>query len=230
MSAGLGRPIRVMLVEDHRTVLWGLERLIEGERPRMEVVGSACTPDEAIVRAAQLVPDVILLDLDLAGACAVEILPALLGNQISRALVLTGERRTAILDAAVRNGARGIVCKDAPADQVLKAIEKTHSGELWLDHESMARMFGQFLEPATPRRLDPERQKQAALTARERRVIQAVVQHSGCLNKTLASHLFISEHTLRNHLSTIYQKLGVRSRLELYVYAVRHALGPPPAS
>ena len=220
-------PIRVMLVEDHQTMLWGLERLIECERPRMEVVGSARTGEEAVEKAARLLPDVILLDLDLGGTCAVDFLPALVGNRVSRALVLTGERRTAVLDAAVRNGARGIVGKDAPAEQVIKAIEKTYRGEIWLDRESMARVFGALLEPAASRRADPELDKQATLTCRERKVIQAVVEHSDCLNKTLAAHLFISEHTLRNHLSTIYQKLGVRTRLELYVYAVRHKLGPP---
>ena len=221
-----GGPIRVMLVEDHQTMLWGLERLIEGERPRMEVVGSARTGEDAVEKAARLLPDVILLDLDLGGTSAVDLLPALVGNRVSRVLVLTGERRTGILDAAVCNGARGIVGKDAPAEQVIKAIEKTYRGEIWLDRESMARMFGGLLEPAAPRRADPELEKQAMLTCRERKVIQAVVEHSDCLNKTLATHLFISEHTLRNHLSTIYQKLGVRTRLELYVYAVRHKLGP----
>lgn len=226
MPAG-ERPIRVMLVEDHQTMLWGLERLIEGERPRMEVVGSARTGEEALAKVAELVPDVILLDLDLGGTSAVEFLPALVGNGVSRALVLTAERRTAILDAAMRSGARGIVGKDAPADQVLKAIEKTHSGEIWLDRDSLARVVGSLLGPSAPPALDPGRERHATLTARERKVIEAVVEHSDCLNKTLAAHLFISEHTLRNHLSTIYQKLGVKTRLELYVYAVRHQLAPP---
>lgn len=217
-------PIRIMLVEDHQTMLWGLERLIDGERPRMEVVGAARTGDEAVAKAAQLRPDVILLDLDLGGTSSIEYLPALIGNHVSRALVLTGERRTNVLDAAVRSGARGIVSKDAPADQVLKAIEKTHRGEIWLDHESMGRIFGGMLEPAAARKADPELEKQATLTGRERTIIEAVVQHSDCLNKTLATHLFISEHTLRNHLTTIYHKLGVKTRLELYVYAVKHKL------
>lgn len=227
-AMGPSRPIRIMLVEDHQTMLWGLERLIEGERPRMEVVGAARTGDEAVAKAAQLRPDVILLDLDLGGTSSIEYLPALVGNHVSRALVLTGERRTNVLDAAVRGGARGIVSKDSPADQVLKAIEKTHRGEIWLDHESMSRIFGGMLEPAGQRPADPEREKQASLTGRERRIIEAVVEHSDCLNKTLASHLFISEHTLRNHLTTIYHKLGVKTRLELYVYAVKHKLVNQP--
>lgn len=222
-----GSAIRVMLVEDHLTMSWGLERLIEGERPRMEVVGVARTGQDAIAMATRLVPDVILLDLDLNGDCSVDYLPGLLGNQKSRALVLTGERRTAVLDAAVRGGARGIVGKDAPAETLLKAIEKTHQGEIWLDRESMSRMFGGMLDAksATPR--DPEQGKIDSLTERERKIVRAVVEHSDCLNKTLATHLFISEHTLRNHLTAIYHKLGVKTRLELYVYAIKHKMATP---
>jgi DNA-binding NarL/FixJ family response regulator len=101
--------IKVMLVDDHQTMLWGLQRLIDAETPRMRVVGSARTPQEAVEKAGKLVPDVILLDLDLAGTNAAEHLPAMLGNGVSRALVLTGERRQAVLDDAVRAGARGVL-------------------------------------------------------------------------------------------------------------------------
>ena len=222
-----GSAIRIMLVEDHLTMSWGLERLIEGERPRMEVVGVARTGQDAVAMAASLVPDVILLDLDLNGDSSVEYLPGMLGNQKSRALVLTGERRNAVLDAAVRRGARGIVGKDAPAETLLKAIEKTHQGEIWLDRESMSRMFGGMLEPKSLHARDPEQGKLDSLTERERKIVRAVVEHSDCLNKTLATHLFISEHTLRNHLTAIYHKLGVKTRLELYVYAVKHNLAAP---
>jgi two-component system nitrate/nitrite response regulator NarL len=217
-------PIRVLLVDDHQTVLWGLERLVNGEHPLMEVAGIAFTCEQAIVEATQLVPDVILLDLDLGGTSSVDILPRLLANGISRALVLTGERRTDILDAAIRSGARGILSKEAPADVVVRAIEKTHSGQLWLDHESLGRIFGSMLDSNAPRKRDPEREKQAALTSREVDIVAAIVELSGAANKTVAQRLFISEHTLRNHLTSIYYKLGLKSRLDLYVYAVKHRL------
>lgn len=217
--------IKVMLVDDHQTMLWGLQRLIDAETPRMRVVGSARTPQEAVEKAGTLVPDVILLDLDLAGANAAEHLPAMLGNGVSRALVLTGERRQAVLDEAVRAGARGVLGKDAAADVVLKAIEKTHCGELWLDREALARVFSSLVAPAP--RPDPLAQRHAALTERERTVIDAIVAYSDCLNKTIAQRLFMSDHTLRNHLTSIYHKLDVKTRLELYVYATRQGLARP---
>ena len=72
---------------------------------------------------------------------------------------------------------------------------------------------------------DPETEKQSRLTAKERKIIQLVVEGSGTLNKALAQQLFISEHTLRNHLTSIYEKLGVSNRLELYIYASKHLSG-----
>ncbi len=93
-------------------------------------------------------------------------------------------------------------------------------------------MFEEFTRRHVPRRTDPELAKQAALTTRERKIIDAIVSGSGALNKSLAQSLFISEHTLRNHLVSIYKKLQVSNRLELYVYAVKHHLtadsAPPP--
>ena len=79
--------------------------------------------------------------------------------------------------------------------------------------------------PAAPRKHDPEAARQATLTAREQQIISAVVAGNGALNRAFAQGLFISEHTLRNHLVSIYKKLEVANRLELYVYAKRHHLG-----
>lgn len=216
--------IRVMLVDDHQTMLWGLVKLIESEKPRMEVVGTARTCEEALGKIGQLSPDVILLDLDLGGASALDILPALQASPASRVLIFTGEREQAKLDLAVLRGARGILRKDASAEQVLKAIEKTAEGEIWLDRETLGRVFSEFMSPKPVQKPDPELEKHASLTTRERKIIHAIVEGSGALNKALAERLFISDHTLSNHLTSIYQKLCVSNRLELYVYAVKHQL------
>lgn len=216
------RPIRVLLVDDHQTMLWGLERLIDAEQPRMCVAGTASCGREAVAQAAALKPDVVLLDLDLGGENGADYLPALLANGVARVLVLTGERRHGVLDAAIHAGARGVLGKDAPPAVVVKAIEKIHAGELWLDREAMNRVFSTLLAPAPAR--DPGTARHSALTERERGVIQAIVDHSDCMNKVVAQRLFMSEHTLRNHLSSIYHKLGVKTRLELYVYATGNGL------
>lgn len=219
------RKIHVMLIDDHKTMLWGLERLIEGENSGMKVVGTAGSCEEALARIDELTPDVVLLDLDLGGRCSLDILPALLASGLSRVLILTASREEATLDLAVRGGARGVVLKDASAELVLKAIEKVHDGELWLDNELLGRVFSELVAPKPASKLDPDTEKEATLTARERKVIDTVVAESGALNRAIAQRLLISEYTLRNHLSSIYQKLGVSNRLELYVYAVKHQFG-----
>jgi DNA-binding NarL/FixJ family response regulator len=222
VQAGSGT-VRVLLVEDHQTVLWGLQQLVDAERPRMVVAGSARTCTEALESAAELRPDVILLDLDLGGVSMVDFLPELLSNGLSRALVLTASHHTDTLDLAVRRGARGILHKEVSAGQVIKAIDKIHRGELWFDAETMDRLFGQLVGA----RSAPVPARHASLTARERDIVCAAVEHSGRANHEVAQRLFISEHTLRNHLSSIYRKLNVSNRLEMYVYAIRHGLVQP---
>ncbi|MFL6706703.1 MAG: response regulator [Massilia sp.] len=223
-------PIAVMLVEDHKTMLWGLQRLVGDAHTGMRVVASATNTAEAREKFAALVvaPDVVLLDLDLAGESSLPLVTELLAAGARRVLMLTGSHDTAMLDAAVRAGARGVVGKDAPAEQVLKAIEKVHGGELWLDNDTLVRLLVASAPPApvppVALRRDPEQLKQDSLTGRELEVIQALVAGNGAANRAIAARLFISEHTLRNHLVAIYRKLDVKSHLELYVYALRHRL------
>ena len=221
----LEKSIRVLLIDDHPTMLWGLQKLIDGEKPEMEVVGTASSCVEALAKVDQLIPDVILLDIDLRGESTLDILATLLSNKVSRVLILTGLRDQETLDLAVFRGARGILSKDSPADQVLKAIKKTYQGEIWLGRETLGRVFGKVMDPMCVHKHDPEMEKQSRLTAKERKIIQLVVKGSGTLNKALAQQLCISEHTLRNHFTSIYEKLGVSNRLELYIYATKHLSG-----
>jgi DNA-binding NarL/FixJ family response regulator len=214
--------IRILLVDDHKTMLWGLERLIQAEGPGFALVGSASDGAVATALCAELVPDIVLLDLDLKGSSSLDFLPALVENSCTRVVILSANRDQATLATAVKLGARGVVSKEAPTEDVLAAIRKVHGGELWLDQTLMQVLLGQLVAPAP--KADPEAQRIATLTTREREVIGLIVQGKGAMNKDLAERIFISERTLRNHLTTIYQKLGVANRLELYVYATKHSL------
>lgn len=220
-------PIRVLLVDDHQTVLWGLQQLVASRQPAMAVAGAASKAEDALQLARALQPDVILLDMDLGAADGVQLIPQLQACCRARILVLTGLRDEARLDQAVLKGARGIVRKEAPADVVLKAIESVHRGELWLDRITTARVF-QYQQQREQLQA-AQKSKCAMLTPKEGEIVRSLVEHSGLNNKELAALLFMSEHTLRNHLSSIYQKLDVDSRLKLYVYAVKNGLGLPAA-
>lgn len=216
--------IRILIVDDHPTLLWGLERLIGSQAPGMEVVATAASPEEALDQARRHQPELVLLDVNLGERCGLDVVPQLMA-QGARVLVLTGERAEDLWDRALQLGVRGVLRKDASADMVLKAVRKVHEGELWLDRLSMGRVLHGLMDSRAGKPPCPEQQKQAQLTQRERKVIQLILEGRGASNKALAARLFISEHTLRNHLSSIYHKLEVANRLELYVYALKHEMG-----
>ena len=219
--------IRVMLVSDHKTWLWGLEQLLAGAQPAMQVVASSTEIDSALLLARTLCPDVIVLDADLGcgGACAIDYLPQLLGNGVSRALLFSGTQDQAACGRAVRSGARAVLGKETPVKQMVDAIARLHHGELCLDPALLDSMLGVLNKPeAAP---DPEEQRIARLTLKERKIVAMMVEGNGALNRAIAQRAFISEQTLRNHLTSIYSKLDVTNRLELYVYATRNRLAEP---
>ncbi|HJV00212.1 MAG TPA: response regulator transcription factor [Burkholderiaceae bacterium] len=218
-------PIRVLLVDDHQTMIWGLRKLIESEGGTMQVVGCAADCDGALAQAKAVSPDVIVLDLDLDGTSSLGILADLVKGSGARVLVLSGTRDAAQLDAAVLHGARGVVGKDAAADVVLQAIRKLHQGELWLDQSLLGRIFDEMRNPPKRRKSDAGTDKIATLTAKERQICDLIAAGGGG-NKALAQTLFISDHTLRNHLTSIYHKLGVTNRLDLYVFMTSQRTEP----
>jgi DNA-binding NarL/FixJ family response regulator len=221
MQPGHANPIRVLLVDDHRTVLWGLQRLIETADPPMTVVGQATCRDELFTQLTTAVPDVILLDLDLNGESALDCLNKIGEQSSAHILVLTAIADPLVHQQAIIQGARGVVHKREPADLILRAIYKIHQGEIWLDRSAVGHIVNALTRG---QKSDPEATKIAALTPKERHIVAMITTEKGARNKVLAAKLHMSEHTLRNHLTTIYSKLQVTSRLELYLYATSHRL------
>jgi DNA-binding NarL/FixJ family response regulator len=214
--------IRVLLVEDHAVVRAGLRLLIES-RPGLVVVGEATTHADALAVAACEQPHIILLDLDLGRENGLDLLPSLLAAASqARVLVLTGVRDVDEHRRAIRQGAMGLVLKDQAPDVLLKAIEKVHAGEVWLDRAMLAHVLSEMAVGAA-RPLDTNAARVATLTQREREVIALVDE--GLKNKQIGDRLSITETTVRHHLTSIFAKLGVGSRLELVLFAHRHSLG-----
>lgn len=219
-------PIRVFIIDDHRSILWGLQRLIESGNPTMTVVGCVGSCAEAIKTLKDSAPDVVLLDIDLGKENGVDEIPRLLAETDGRTkiLMLTGVRDKSAHDKAVLAGARGVVEKEASAETILSAIGKVHEGQIWLDREATARIFVELARENSGHNVDPEQSKIASLTHRERAIVAVTANNAGATAKTIAQTLFISEHTLRNHLTSIYAKLSVSNRLELFAYAHKHGL------
>ena len=192
----------------------------------MNVVAMAGTRAEALLLATQEQPDIILLDLMLGDEDGLEFLPTLCEmSPRSRVLVLTGVQTTESHRSAIRRGAMGIVLKQQAAELLLKAIQKVHAGEVWIDRS----MMGSVLEDVrTERNQAPtvEETKIARLTPREREVVALVSE--GLKNKLIGERLYISETTVTHHLSSVFSKLEVSDRLELIIYAFRHGLAKMP--
>ena len=224
-------PIRILLVDDHKSMLWGLDRLIASESPRMQTVGKAANRQEIFQALDAAEPDLILLDLDLNGESALDFLGDIQRRTPARVLVLTGLRDPQVHQRAILGGARGVVLKDVPAETILLAIQSVHDGEVWLDRGTMSRLLERLTSGSNgaSRSGDPHAARIASLTAKERDIITALVKKPGVPNKTLADILCMSDHTLRNHLTAIYDKLAVQNRVALTLYAIEHqlALGQP---
>ena len=221
-----GGRIRVMLVDAQRMVLSGLTRLIDDEKPQLAVVATATECARAVELAVTATPDVVVLDVDLATEKDADVVPGLINGRNTRVLVLSGARDRRH-EAAILRGACGVVHKDETPELLIKAIKKVHEGQLWLDRSTTGKLFVELSRQKSQAAADPAKRKLASLTEREQDVVRSVVTQPGADNKTLATSLHIGEHTLRNHLSRIYDKLGVPNRLELYVFAQRQVPRPP---
>lgn len=219
----LEQPIRILLVDDHKSMLWGLERLIESEHPRMKVVGKASSRKELFASLDGARPDIILLDLDLNGENGLDFLEDILKQSQAQVLVLTAMQDPMVHQRAILGGANGVVLKSENAEVILRAIQHVHAGEVWLNRSTTSRMLkGMNTQPSASDSLHAK--KIATLTPKERQIIAAMALKPGAHNKAVASQLAMSEHTLRNHLTEIYAKLELENRLELVMFAIDHKL------
>ena len=227
MTSSSHNLIRILLIDDHQSFLWGMVKLIESDSATMRVIGTAADISEALVISQREQPDIILLDIDLNGVNSLDSVPLLREVTSAVVLILTGVRDPETHDRAVLSGARGVVQKEAPAEIILKAIRKVYEGEIWLDRAATGRVFNKLLDQSN-NPASPEETKIASLTSREREIIDVIIKQGRSTNKQIAGHLNMSEHTLRNHLSSIYGKLEVENRLELAMYAVKHHISTTP--
>jgi two-component system, NarL family, nitrate/nitrite response regulator NarL len=217
----MSSPIRILLVDDHQIFREGLRRLLEAEAD-LRVVGEAGTASEAVGLSATLTPDVLLLDLGLPDASGLDVLRALRAeNAPTRTVLLTaGADRDQML-AALQLGARGLVLKAAASAVLYRCIRSVMAGEYWFGHDRMRDMVEALRRLSSPAPPSPAE----SLTRRERQIVAAIVQ--GATNKDISAQLGLSEQTVKNHISHIFDKVGVSSRLELALFALHHEVSGP---
>jgi DNA-binding NarL/FixJ family response regulator len=198
-----------------------LKRLLEAER-NFKVVGEACDGVEAVTLVHQLRPEILLLDLAMPRRPGLEALRELSAETITaRVILLTAAAEKEQIVEALQLGARGVVLKDSATQILLKAIRAVMNGEYWVGRESVSNLV-QYLRGLIDSSNIASRQKRYGLTPRELEIISAVV--AGYANKEIAEHFKISEDTVKHHLSNVFDKLGVSTRLELALFAVNQSL------
>lgn len=215
------QPVRIVIADDHPIFRDGLRRLLEAE-PDLKVLGEASDGAEAVKLARQLKPDILLLDLAMPRHPGLEALRDLSTSPTPvRVILLTAAAEKSQIVEALQLGARGVVLKDSATQLLLKAIHTVMSGEYWVGRESVSNLV-QYLRTLVQSSSDEARQKKFGLTPRELEIVAAVV--AGYSNKEIAEYFKISEDTVKHHLSNIFDKLGVSTRLELALFAVNQSL------
>jgi len=214
-------PIRVLIVDDHALFRRGLQMVLEQE-PDIEVVGEAGDGSEAVGKAADALPDIVLMDVRMPRRGGIDACTAIKGAVPSaRIIMLTISDEEADLYDAIKAGAMGYLLKEISIDEVASAIRAVHSGQSLISPAMASKLLTEF---AAMIKRSGERQQVPTprLTDREMDVLKLVAK--GLNNRDIAKALFISENTVKNHIRNILEKLQLHSRMEAVVYAVREKL------
>ena len=203
--------IRVLIVDDHPVVRDGLKGMLAAQ-PDFEVVGEVADGLQAVQQAALTRPDVVLMDLRMPNMDGVEATTQIRrGQPTVRVLVLTTYDTDAEILRAIEAGATGYILKDAPREELFRAVRATAQGQSYLSPAVATRLMGQLRAPA-----------QDALSPREVDVLTWVAK--GASNRQIGQHLHISEATVKSHLLHIFEKLGVNDRTQAVTLAVQKGL------
>jgi DNA-binding NarL/FixJ family response regulator len=207
-------PIRLIIVDDHPVVRDGLRGMFTGD-PEFEVLGEAAGGAEAVTLAGALRPDVVLMDLRMPGMDGVTAITQMAQRGMTaRVLVLTTYDTDSDVLPAIQAGATGYLLKDAPREELFRAVRAAARGEAVLAPSVASRLMGRLRTPA-----------QEPLSQRELEVLILIAR--GSTNREAAAHLFISEATVKTHLLHVYAKLGVNDRAAAVAAAFERGLLTP---
>jgi len=210
--------ISVLIADDHGILREGLRGLLE-EHDDLVVADEATTGVQAVEKVKALKPNILLLDLIMPEMGGVEVLEALAGEDLpTKVIVLTGADDDELLARSIQSGAMGYLLKDAASSQLVDAIRKVAQGGCWLPPDLTGKLFrGMAKKPQ-----GEDSAKLSLLTAREVEVLKLLGEAKS--NAEIADQLFISEHTVKVHVSRILEKLGLSTRAEAVRFAIRNGL------
>ena len=211
--------IKILIVDDHTLFRSGIKLLLQ-RNPEFEVVGEASDGLEGVKRAKQLKPDVVLMDLNMAGLSGLEAMQLIVEDMPEVAvLMLTVSEDAEDLATALKNGARGYLLKNIEADYLTQAIKRAAAGEPVIAEAMTAKLIMQFRSGMNA----PPLAEKEKLTPRERETMVCVAR--GESNKEIARNLNVAESTVKIHIQNILKKLNLSSRVQIAVYAVERGQG-----
>jgi two-component system, NarL family, nitrate/nitrite response regulator NarL len=221
------KAIRILIADGQPIFCQGLRKVIETQ-PDLRVVGETSDGAEALKLAREHAPDILLLDAAIAGLAALRVLRNVQTcAQSVRTIFLAAEAETPETVEALKLGARGVMRKDTSADLVLKAIRCVKAGQHWVRRDKISNVLQSLGKETSPWLNGPLR-RNLHVTLREIQIIAAIL-HGGT-NKDIAKQLGLSEDTVKHHLTHIFEKLGVCTRLELALFAMDYDLFRRPSA
>ena len=215
------RTVRIAIADDHALFRDGLRMLLESEKG-FDIVGEAADGEQAVKLAKRTRPDILLLDWTMPRLRGIDVLQELAGfSKLIRIILLTAAIDNKQILAALKLGARGVVLKESATEVLLKSIRAVLADQYWIGREQVGDLV-KVLRSLAPSYRDQPSERSFDLTPREREIVAAVVE--GYSNKEIAQKFSLSEDTIKHHLTNIFNKTGVSTRLELAVAAIHHEL------
>ncbi len=214
-------PVQIIVCDDHALFREGLSRLLD-EQPDFQVVGKAADGQELVEKTLELRPDVILLDVVMPGMDGITALRTLQRRNIPVGILMLSafDDERFVLDAW-KAGIHGYILKDTATQELVRAVRCVADGEVWIGEGFLSRIMNKY-RAAVEGQMEDRASRPGGLTPRESEVLELVA--TGLRNKEIAARLFVSEKTVKTHLTHIYQRLGLKDRVEVALYAIRHGL------
>ncbi|CVK19914.1 MULTISPECIES: response regulator transcription factor [Sporomusa] len=219
-------PIRIVIADDHALLRQGIKNVLSLE-PDLEVVGEAADGDEAISKVESLAPDILLLDVNMPRMTGLEVTKRLKKTAKSpvKVIILTIHDDESYVIEVIKSGAVGYLLKDIEPGMLVKAIRMVHEGHSFIYPTLATQLFGELSRQDEKRNgalVMLERPKEERLTYREVEVLQLIGQ--GMNNQEIAQTLYLSEKTVKNHLTNIFRKINVVDRTQAVLYAIKHKI------
>jgi two-component system response regulator DegU len=219
-------PINIVIADDHMLLRQGIKKVLELE-PDLRVVGEAADGEEAVRQAQEVKPDIMLLDINMPKLNGLEVTTRLMLSPAKcKIIILTiNDDETYVLEM-IKAGAAGYLLKDIEPGMLVNAIRTVYSGESFIYPTLAKRLFGEMNRQRDEKQDEivkiHERRKEERLTYREIDVVELICQ--GLSNQGIAERLFLSEKTVKNHLTNIFRKLKVSDRTQAVLYAIKNKI------